>query len=192
GINRAWYICGVLTVLSVLTVSIDAYGRELSRVALAAVDRDRLARAPDRDLGCEDLGHGGLAHDRAALVLPVGRAKGEEPGRFHLGREVGQHALEPLEAREGLAEGLALPGVADRLVEGTLGEADGHRGHGDPAPLEHSLAVPEAPALLTEQVRLRHPNALQDQLGRVGGMEAELLVALAGPEAGHPPLQDEG
>ena len=97
----------------------------------------------------------------------------------------------PWKLADRLAEGLALLRVPHRLVERALGEPDRHRGHGDPAALQHLLRVLEAAVALAQEVRLRDAHALEDELGRVGGVKPELLVALAGPEPRHPPLEDE-
>src|SRR6185436_13891727 len=86
--DHALHLRRALADLAELGVPVEALYRELARVAVSAVNLDRLGRAAHRDLGREDLRHRGLAHHRTALVLPVRRAQREEARGLDLGREV--------------------------------------------------------------------------------------------------------
>ena len=83
-----------------------------------------------------------------------------------------------------LAEGLALLGVAHRLVEAGLGDADAARGHVDAAQLQAAESVLEALALdpADELVGI-DPVVLEGELGRVDPAIAKLLELAADPEA---------
>ena len=87
-------------------------------------------------------------------------------------------------SNSGLAEGLALLRVLDRQFDRALD----HRGrrHAQQQALVRQLAhqLREALAfLLAEQVVGRHAHAVEEQLGGVGGMLAELLQPPADAEA---------
>ncbi len=115
----------------------------------------------------------------------------EQPGRLDLGREVGDLGLDRLELGDRLAEGLALLGVGDRLVERALGEADAHRRDADPAAVEDVEEVLEAVAAAAEQVALRHAAVLEAERPCVGGVPAHLAVGLSGLVAGRPVGHDQ-
>ena len=92
----------------------------------------------------------------------------------------------------GVAELLALAGVADRGLEGGLGDPDREGGDADPPLVEDPQRVDEAHALAPEQVLGGDPAVLEDELGGVRRAHPELVLLLAGAEAGRPALDDEG
>ena len=79
------------------------------------------------------------------------RAPGEQPRGLDLRGEVGDLRLDRLEFGDRLAEGPALLGVGDRLVERPLGQPDPHRRDADPAAVEDVEEVLEALAPPAEQ-----------------------------------------
>jgi hypothetical protein len=66
------------------------------------------------------------------------------PGGLDLGRHVGQHELDALELVDPLPELLALVGVAERLLERALGDAQRERADADAAGVERLHEVDEA------------------------------------------------
>ena len=83
--------------------------------------------------------------------------------------------LDRLEARDRLAELLALLRVGECEVVGALREPDAHRGDRDPAAVEDLEELLEALAARAEQVSLGHGAVAERELARVGGLPAELL-----------------
>ena len=83
-----------------------------------------------------------------------------------------------------LAEGLALLGVAHRLVEAGLGDADAARGHVDAAQLQAAESVLETLALdSADELVGIHAVILEGELGGVDPAIAKLLELAADPEA---------
>ena len=89
----------------------------------------------------EVLQHGG----------PVGRAAARPRSRVAMSASLPWIAWN---LRDRLAEGLALLGVGQRLVERALGQADAHRRDADPADVEDVEELLEAGAARAEQVLL--------------------------------------
>ena len=101
-----------------------------------------------------------------AALGAAGGGVGHLAGRLDLHAHVGEQELQALELRDRLAELLALLGVAERVVERALGDADGLGGDGDPGVVEGPHRGLEAGAL-----RADHP---------VGGDPDVVEVDLAG------------
>jgi hypothetical protein len=108
-----------------------------------------------------------------------------------LRRHLGHHEAGVLERPDRLAERLTLLHVGERQVE--RGDRAGDRGHRDGEPLLrqrlHQLA--EAGPLLAEEVLRRDDDVLEDELGGVLRVHADLLELAAAAEAGHVALDDE-
>ena len=76
--------------------------------------------------------------------------------RFDLDRHVRHHELNRLEARDRLAEGLALLRIFDALVKRTLSDAGCDRADFGPAPVERRHRVLETLAFAADQgIKLR-------------------------------------
>src|SRR5436305_1933814 len=106
------------------SVAVEALDLVLLRVAVAAVDAERVLHDLLAGLRGEQLRHAGLEVGALAGVLQPRGLAGEEACRLHLGGHVRELELDRLVLRDRLAEGLALLGVAQRELEGALGDAD--------------------------------------------------------------------
>src|SRR5579862_4449639 len=89
---------------------------------------------------------------------------------------VGEHRLDHLEVADPLAELLPVPGVGDRHVERTLGDADGLGGDRRSGPIERGHRELPAVALVADPVRGRHADAVELELGRRAAADAELVL----------------
>src|SRR5262249_49278119 len=104
---------------------------QLLDIAHAAVDLNGLTGAELGGLGGEELGHPRLKVAAPARRLERGCLVGQELGGLDARGHLGELGLDELVLRNGLAEGLALLGVADRVLEGRPGEAHAARRHID-------------------------------------------------------------
>ena len=147
------------------------------------VQRERRHGQLLRRLRGEELRHARLEVAALGAVLhrrrPVGEeTRGVEPGRHvrERGRRLGGRSRQ----------------VRERVVVRRLGHADGAGGDVDPARLETAHHVLEAAALDTpDEVRRRHRAVLEEELGRVHALVAELREGLDDSEAGVTLLDDE-
>ena len=174
----------------VAVVAFDVQGGERAGAAVEAqrLDGDLLGR-----LGREELRHPRFEIAPLAAVLHRGRPRGEESSGAKLRRHVGDG---------GWGVGAGASEMGDRVVVGSLRDADGPRGDVDPSGLEPSHHVLEATALdPAHQICRRHRALLEDQLGGVDALVAELRdrfdhakarVALLDDEAGHPTVARVG
>ena len=86
--------------------------------------------------------------------------------------------------RDRFAEGPAHLRVAERVLERGIGEADAAGRDVDPAELEPGHDLDKAVALrAADQATLRHAVVLEEQLGGIAAVVAELLQPAADPEA---------
>ena len=118
--------------------------------------------AVDGRLGGVQLGHGRRLAEGPAVVLEPRRLVGEVAGVLDGDGEVGEGEGDGLEASDRAAEGVALLGVGDGVVEAGLGQPDGQGGDGDAPVVEDRQEVAEAGAAVAEQVRsgTRQPSRL--------------------------------
>src|SRR6266567_3559662 len=144
-----------------LRVAEVALHGQLLDVAHAAVDLHGLAGAELGGLRGEELGH----------------------ARLKARRHLGELGLDELVLRDGLAEGLTLLCIADRVLEGRPGQAYAARRHIDAPALEGTHDHREARVLLAEQILQRHARVLKDELARAQPTVAQLLQVAADPEA---------
>src|SRR5207253_4309161 len=164
---------------------------KLAHVAVAAEDLDRVVCHLARDLGRQQLGLRDLSYGILALV-PLPRSLVDEGlDRGDLRPHVDELVLDHLKVRDRLAERLALQGVVLRVLEHPVRPGD-RTGGGD-----HSLAlqlpheVLESLAFLADQVADRDVAVLEQQLGSVGGVHAELLQRARDLEALGPFLDEQ-
>src|SRR5262249_52333182 len=134
-----------------LRVTVVALDRELSRVAVAAEDLDRLAGLAARYLRGQELRLRARLRHTHALVLQRSGAVDEQPGGVDLGRHVRELELDRLVLGDALAEGLTLPRVLARDVVRRLRDADRLRRDADAAAVERLHRYPEALVLFVEQ-----------------------------------------
>src|ERR1700688_2864022 len=120
-------LAGALVDLGDTGVAEVALDVVLARVAVAAVDLQRLVGDPLRHLGREELGLRGLERVALPLVPGPGRLPGQQARGVELGRHVGEIELDGLEVGEVLAELLALLGVGEGVLERRLGDTHGLR-----------------------------------------------------------------
>ena len=108
-----------------------------------------------------------------------------------LGRDLGEREAAVLERADRLAERRALLRVVERPPERRPRRGD--PGDRDRQPLLRQVVhqLEEPLALGAEQVLRRDVHVGEEQLGRVLGVQAELLQVAAPLEALHPPLEDE-
>ena len=132
------------------------------------------------------LGHG------EPPVLPHGRLEREEARRLDARGHVGEGELDGLELGDDLSEGHPLFGVPEGRLVGALSAAEGERGDGDAPAVEDLERVREPVPHLAQAVLVGEEAVLEDELARIGGAEAELVLLLAVLEARRPLLHDEG
>ena len=137
------------------------------------------------DAGGVELRHRDLAH----RVLAVGEAPGGRVGELlrglGLGRHLGELVADRLELADRAAEGLALLGVLEGLLEHPLAARVAAGGGDQPLALELPGDVVEALALLAEQALGRDADVLEGELAGVGGVHPHLLQLGRDAEAGH-------
>jgi hypothetical protein len=133
-----------------------------------------------------ELGHGGFHRDLLPGVFDASRAHRQQPCGVELRGHVRELELDRLELADGLAELPALLRVLRRGIESATGHAQRERGDGDAAAVEYAHRVLEAFAQLADQILFGNQAVLEDQLRRVAGAQAELVLFLAGAEAGFP------
>ncbi|OWK48973.1 hypothetical protein PSOLE_01950 [Pseudomonas oleovorans subsp. oleovorans] len=98
---------------------------------------------------------------------------------------------EPLEMRHRAAKGLAFLDVLDGGLQRRLGAGHSATGIGQALLGEHIHQVEEAALGIAQEVLLGHLNVVEEQLGSVLAVHAELLQLLAALEAGHAPLHQK-
>ena len=85
--------------------------------------------------------------------------------------------------RDGLAELLALGGIAHALFDQALGDADADRGNVQAAAVEHLHGDAEALALFAQAVFDRHADVVEIDVADMGALLAHLLLGLADRDA---------
>src|SRR6476659_3087863 len=177
--NHALDLGGSLADQQQRRVAVEALDLVLLGVAVAAVDAEAFLDAVLAALRGEELGHARLQVGALAGVLHPRRFAGDEAGGLELSRHVGELELDRLVVGDRLAEGLPFLAVAERQLQGALGDSDAAGGDVDPADLErvHHLheALAEAGLLAAEDALGRALVAVVDELGRLDALVAHLL-----------------
>src|SRR5215217_7675060 len=184
-------------------VAVEPLDLVLLGVAVAAMDAERLLHHLLAGLGGEQLRHAGLEVGALPGVLHAGGLQREQPRGLDLRAHVRELELDRLVLCDRLAERLALLRVAQRQLEGALGDADTAGGHVHTDDLErvHHLAeaVTDARLLAAKDPLGRTDVAVVDELGGLDALVAHLLDLgrhaqtgvlvlagrLLGDEAGH-------
>src|SRR5262249_49882798 len=118
------------------SVAIGAFNRILAAVAIAAMDLNGLVRNARCHFTGEKFGHGRvLAEARASVLLPGGFAN-QQACRVNFRGHIGQHELDRLELRDGMAEGEAFLRILQRRFECALRYASGLCTNSDAAAVE--------------------------------------------------------
>src|SRR3954447_1886736 len=160
-------------------VPVEALDLVLLRVAVAAVDAERVLHDLLAGLRGEQLRHAGLEVRALAGVLEAGGLAGEEACGLDLGRHVRELELDRLVLRDRLAERLWRLRVTERQLERARGDADAAGRDVHPPHLErvHHLAeaLVEAGLLAAEDAGGRAAIVAVDELGRLDALVAHLL-----------------
>src|SRR5215217_2100376 len=146
-------------------------------IAVAAKQLDRVRG----DLHCHIRGEAlrSSAEVRQVSISALGlggRSVRELTRSFKLHAHVSEHELQALKVRECLAELLALLGIAERIVEGTLSNADGLRGDGDSGVVQGSHCRLEAGSLSADHAGLWDAYLVEVNLTGWRALDAELLL----------------
>ena len=146
-----------------------------------------------------ELGHAGLAGDARVVVARGDGAVGEPCGAirqqargFDFRGHIGELELDGLKFGDGLAELLALLGIAHRAFVRALRHTQAERRDRDAAAVENLQAVDEALAVAAQNIFSRDAAIRENYFAGVAGAQAELVFFLAGAKAGSSLLDDEG
>src|SRR3954452_6062842 len=160
-------------------VAVETLDLVLLRVAVAAVDAERLLDAEAAGLGGEELRHAGLEVRALAGVLHPRGADRQQAGGVDLGGHVGELELDRLVLGDRAAEGLALLWVAQGALERALGGGGGPGADVHAADLQrvHHLreALVEALLLAAEDAVGGGAVSVEDELGGLDALVAHLL-----------------
>ena len=86
-------------------VTDDAFQRIVAKIAVAAVQLQRLVGDVEAGVGGEALGHGAILGGPGVLVVQRVRGSAHhQPGCVQVGRHIGQPPLQPLELGQDAAE----------------------------------------------------------------------------------------
>src|SRR6266567_1325996 len=109
-------LVGALVDLGKAHVAEDALDAVVARVAVAAVDLERIGDVLHRHVGREQLGLRGLLGDRLAGIVQACGVMDQKPRSGDVGRHVREHELNRLEADDGLAELPAVAGIGGGVL----------------------------------------------------------------------------
>src|SRR4051794_27475114 len=125
-------------------VAVEPLDLVFLRVAVAAVDAERLLHDLLAGLGGEQLRHAGLEVGALTGVLHPGRLQRQQASRLDLGGHVRELELNRLMLRDRPPEGLPLLRVAESELQRPLRDAHAAGRHVHPAHLERIHHLPEA------------------------------------------------
>src|SRR3954469_9367637 len=161
------------------------------RVAVRAVNLDRVARgALGGDRG-EPLGEPGLARVALPLVLEPAGSHPQQPRRLVVRFHLRDHFLHQLVLADLDAERLPLLRVLHAGIAAGADQAGGARGHRIAALVEREHRDLEAFAFASEQVLRRHLDIVHLEEAGIAGEDAPLLLHRTAGEAFERPLDDE-
>ena len=190
--DQALDLARALVDLQELGVAHQLLDRVVPDVAVAAEDLDRVDGRLHGAVRAVDLGVAG--HDRiadAGVQVPGGLLVEQARG-FDADGHVREHGLHHLVLGDGDAEGLAILGVGDALVEAALHEPGGQRADVRAGLVEGLHRELEAFALGCEQVLLGHHHVLEVHDAGIAGALAQLVLVLVDLEPGRVAVDDEG
>ena len=137
-------LAGALTDLADLRVPHHPLHRVVRGVAVAAVQLDGLGRGAHRQLGRVQLRHRRLALERLAVLLEPGGVVHQVLRGLDLRGHVREREMHALKARDRAAELLAGPGVAQALLERSLGDPERQRAQADAPTVQRMQELAEA------------------------------------------------
>src|SRR5688572_15619201 len=181
--DDALHLVGAFADAEERRVPVKPLDGELLRVAVAAVDAQRLVRVLERRLGGEVLGHAGLEIAALAAVVDGRRVLDQQSRGLDARRHLGELQLDRLVLADRLAEGVALARILERFLERGLGHADAARRDIDPAELEAADGLMKAAPFRADQIARRHAVVVEHELGRIDALVAELLELAARGES---------
>jgi hypothetical protein len=141
------------------------------------VDPHRLEGDLLRCLRCEQLRHARLEVRSLPPVFRLRRLDHQQPRRLGLRRHLRELELDRLMLRDWLPERVAFLRVANRLLEGAGCDSHGARGnvHAPELDCAHEVLEPLSDAgLAAEDARRRRAETVEDELGRLDALVAEL------------------
>mmetsp|Transcript_14879 Transcript_14879/g.50071 ORF Transcript_14879/g.50071 Transcript_14879/m.50071 type:complete len:283 (+) Transcript_14879:167-1015(+) len=190
--DEALDLGGALVDLGDSRVAVVALGRHLGHVPHATKHLDARVRVRSRRLGSGQLGHGRLLCVRRLSVLEVSRAMREQHRRLVPDGHVGEQELDRLVLGDGRVERLARLRVMRRRLERRARDAERLRRDANPPTVERRHGDLESGAERAEHRVLWDAAALEDEVARAGGSDAELVFLLAEGKAGRARLDEEG
>jgi hypothetical protein len=172
-------------------VGVGAGDRVLQHVAVPTEQLEAAVDGGLLEVGAPVLRLGGVGRRQLTGVELQHALVDVRLGDVDLGLHLGEYELRVLERADRLAERRPLLHVLDGPVECRLG--GGLAGHGDREALLGEVAreVVEPLALVAEQVRDGHADVVEEQLGRVLAVHADLVEVAAALETGHVALDDQ-
>src|SRR4051812_4408732 len=155
----------------------------LEHVAVAAVQLQAAVDDLLLQLGGPPLGHGGVLGGEPPGVVLQDRLLQVGLGDRHLGVHLGELEAGVLEPADRPAERRPLLAVLHGAVEDQPARGHGDRGDGQPLLGQVVHQVEEAVALGAQQIARRHANVVEEELGGVLRLEADLVQVPAALEA---------
>ena len=182
--DQALHLVGAFADAGERRVAIEPLDVVFLRIAVGAVDAQRLGRVLERGLGGEILRHAGFHVAALAAVEGRGGIERQQPRGAGARRHLAELERDRLMLGDRLAEGVAHLRVVGREPQRAFGDADAARRDVDAPELEPAGRLIEALALdLADQVIGRNAIVLEDQLGGIDRLVAELLELAADAEA---------
>src|ERR1700688_1121310 len=142
GNDQLLNFAGALADGTELDVAVILFGGVVLDEAVAAMDLHAFVGDAGRGFAGEELGHAGFAREADIFLIGKPRSLINEQARgLHFRGHVGELELDGLELTDGLAELLALFGVAHRGIECALRHAEAKRRDGDAPAIENLEAA---------------------------------------------------
>ena len=165
-------------------VGVGARDRVFQHVAVAAEELQAGVEHLVVELGQPPLAHGRRGGVELACQEQLQAVVEEHARHRHLGLHLGQLEARVLEIGDRLAEGLALARVVDGPSQRRLHDGDGADGHQQALARQLVHQAGEAAALLAQDIGGRNAHVLEEQLGGVLRVLADLLEVAPALEAG--------
>src|SRR6185437_4570210 len=171
-------VAGALVDLTDAHVAPNPLDRKIFEITVATMDLDGIRADALGHLGSEELGHRRLLDAGHPGIAQRRRVQCELARRLDAGRHIGKPEGYRLVIGDRGAEALAIPGVAGRGLERGAGHADRLCGDADAPAFEIGERDLVALAFAAEPQIRRELELVENDLRRVGGALAELLLEL--------------